>query len=273
MISVDMIFLGAGSVLAYAFDAAFASVPHGWRYMVGIGGLPSILLGILLFWCPESPRQLLFHNRTDECARVLRKIYPRATEEQLRDKVRSIELGVTQAKALNEEISVVAALRMLFGVPANLRAAVAACGLMAVQQLCGFNTLMYYSSTLFDIVGFHNPVAVGTVVAGVNWIFTILSIFLIDRVGRRRILLWTMWGMPVCLVGAAVAFKWIPIDQQTLTVTEDKTGPPAIIVLVCMILFVAFYAAGLGCVPWQANEFLPMEVRAMGTMLVNICNW
>ncbi|KAF9629096.1 Sugar/inositol transporter [Lasiodiplodia theobromae] len=273
MISVDMIFLGAGSVLAYAFDAAFASVPHGWRYMVGIGGLPSILLGILLFWCPESPRQLLFHNRTDECGRVLRKIYPRATEEQLRDKVRSIELGVTQAKALNEEISVVAALRMLFGVPANLRAAVAACGLMAVQQLCGFNTLMYYSSTLFDIVGFHNPVAVGTVVAGVNWIFTILSIFLIDRVGRRRILLWTMWGMPVCLVGAAVAFKWIPIDQQTLTVTEDKTGPPAIIVLVCMILFVAFYAAGLGCVPWQANEFLPMEVRAMGTMLVNICNW
>lgn len=134
-------------------------------------------------------------------------------------------------------------------------------------------TNRYYSATLFQIVGFNNPVAVGTVVAGVNWIFTILSIKFIDRIGRRRILLWTMWGMPVCLVIAAVAFKWIPLDLHTLELTDDRIGWSAIVVLVAMILFVAFYAAGLGCVPWQANEFLPMEVRAMGTMLINVCNW
>lgn len=105
---------------------------------------------------------------------------------------------------------------------------------------------MYFSSTLFDIVGFRNPVAVGTTVACVNWIFTALSIFLIDRVGRRRLLLWTMWGMPVCLVVAAIAFHWVPIDLQTLQVTSDEIGWPAYLVLVCMIGFVAFYAAGLG---------------------------
>lgn len=57
MISVDMIFLGTGSVLAYAFDAAFYKVNHGWRYMVGLGALPSILLGIFLFlcMCPSPP--------------------------------------------------------------------------------------------------------------------------------------------------------------------------------------------------------------------------
>jgi SP family myo-inositol transporter-like MFS transporter 13 len=125
---------------------------------------------------------------------------------------------------------------------------------------------MYYSSTLFDIVGFSNPIAVGSVVAVVNWIFTVLSIFLIDRVGRRRLLLWTMWGMPVCLLLAAIAFIWVPIDHKTLELTSDVVGWPAYLVLVAMILFVAFYAAGLGCVPWQANELLPMEVRAMGTM-------
>jgi SP family myo-inositol transporter-like MFS transporter 13 len=75
-----------------------------------------------------------------------------------------------------------------------------------------------------------------------------------------------MWGMPVCLILAAIAFKWVPIDQKTLELTNDQVGWPAILVLVAMIGFVAFYAAGLGCVPWQANEFLPMEVRAMGTM-------
>lgn len=53
MISVDMIFLGTGSVLAYAFDAAFYKVDHGWRYMIAMGAIPSTVLGILLFWCPE----------------------------------------------------------------------------------------------------------------------------------------------------------------------------------------------------------------------------
>ena len=106
-----------------------------------------------------------------------------------------------------------------------------------------------------------------------NWVFTVLSIVFIDRVGRRRLLLWTAWGMPVCLIVAAGAFTKVPINQQTLEVTSDHIGWPAILVLVAMIFFVAFYAAGLGCVPWQANEFLPMEVRAMGTMMINIFNW
>jgi MFS transporter, SP family, solute carrier family 2 (myo-inositol transporter), member 13 len=241
--------------------------------MIAVGGIPSILLGIFLFWCPESPRQLLYHNKREQAERVVRLLYPNATEEQIVDKMVSIEQGVSQAKALEEDVTVGKALKSLFFIPANLRALTAACGLMFFQQFCGFNTLMYYSSTLFDIVGFSDPIAVGTVVAGVNWIFTVLSIFLIDRVGRRRLLLWTMWGMPVCLVVAAIAFKWIPLDLHTLTLTSDHIGWPAYLVLVAMILFVAFYAAGLGCVPWQANEFLPMEVRAMGTMFINMFNW
>ncbi|KAJ4296407.1 hypothetical protein N0V90_006452 [Kalmusia sp. IMI 367209] len=273
MISVDMIFLGTGSVLAYAFDAAFQRVPHGWRYMVGLGAIPSILLGVFLFWCPESPRQLMYHNKQEQCTRVIRQIYPNASEEQVAGKLLSIEHGVSQAKALEQEMTIGKSLNRLFFVPANLRALIVACGTMFFQQFCGFNTLMYYSSTLFDIVGFSNPIAVGTTVACVNWIFTVLSIFLIDRVGRRRLLLWTMWGMPVCLLLAAIAFKWIPLDHKTLELTDDKIGWPAYVVLTGMILFVSFYAAGLGCVPWQANEFLPMEVRAMGTMLMNMFNW
>lgn len=273
MISVDMILLGTGSVLAYAFAAAFANVAHGWRYMVGIGAVPSILLGVFLFWCPESPRQLMYHNQREKCLQVLRQIYPNGTEDQIVDKVQSIENGVNQAKALSEEVHFRKVVKNLFTIPANLRALTAACGLMFFQQFCGFNTLMYYSATLFDIVGFSNPVAVGTVVAGVNWIFTVISLQLIDRVGRRRLLLWTMWAMPVCLIIAAVAFHWVPIDQQTLELTSDVVGWPAITVLIAMILFVASYAAGLGCVPWQANEFLPMEVRAAGTTMINVFNW
>jgi SP family myo-inositol transporter-like MFS transporter 13 len=148
MISIDMIFLGTGSVLAYAMDAAFQHVAHGWRYvsshlhlnlvpadstgryMVGIGAVPSILLGVFLFWCPESPRQLMYHNKRDACFKVLRQVYPNATETQVNTKLLSIEYGVSQAKALEEEMTVTKSLKTLFFIPANLRACIAACGLM-----------------------------------------------------------------------------------------------------------------------------------------------
>ncbi|KXH30483.1 myo-inositol transporter [Colletotrichum salicis] len=189
IISIDMTFLGAGSLLAYAFAAAFNTTAHGWRYMVGLGGVPSVILGILLFWCPESPRQLMFHGHRDDCIRVLKQIYPSGSEDEVTDKV------------LNEEISLRKFVTSLFKVPANCERA-----------------------SLFQIVGFLNPIAVGTVVAGTNFIFAVLSIFLIDRIGRRRILLWTMRGMPVCLAIAAIAFHWIPLDNNTLELTTKKVG-------------------------------------------------
>jgi SP family myo-inositol transporter-like MFS transporter 13 len=79
----------------------------------------------------------MFHNQREQCESVIRRIYPNATETQVHEKVLAIEYGVTQAKALNEEISIRASLGMLFGIPANRRAGIAACGLMFFQQFCG----------------------------------------------------------------------------------------------------------------------------------------
>ena len=143
MISIDMICLGTGSVLAYAVDAIFAHVSNGWRYMVGLGAVPSILLGVFLFWCPESPRQLLYHNKREQSYRVVRQIYANASEQQIAEKVASIEYGVSQAKALEEEASVAKALRDLFCIRANLRALIAACGLMFFQQVSQACTLIF----------------------------------------------------------------------------------------------------------------------------------
>lgn len=126
MISVDMIFLGSGSVLVYAFDAAFQRVPHGWRYMVCLGAIPSIPVSVFLFRCPESPRQLMYHNKRERCVRVVRQIYPNTTEEQIADKVLSIEHGVSRAKAIEGEMTVAKSLRKLLFILANLRAAIAA---------------------------------------------------------------------------------------------------------------------------------------------------
>ncbi|KAK5002470.1 hypothetical protein LTR28_011381 [Elasticomyces elasticus] len=144
---------------------------------------------------------------------------------------------------------------------------------MAISQLGGFNSLMYYSSTLFALVGFSNPVAVGTVIAGTNFFFTWVNLMLVDRIGRRRILVITMPFMGLALVCAAIAFHWIPINHDLTLVTGAKVGGPAIVVLIMMIVYVGFYSSGMGNTAWLSSEFFPMEVRAMGTMMLTMTCW
>lgn len=83
---------------------------------------------------------------------------------------------------------------------------VIACGLQAFQQLCGFNTLMYYSATLFKSIGFNQPTAVGEIVAGTNFLFTLFALKYIDIIGRRRIMIWSAPGMVLGLTLASISF-------------------------------------------------------------------
>ena len=83
---------------------------------------------------------------------------------------------------------------------------VVGCGLQAFQQLCGFNTLMYYSASLFKSIGFNNPTAVGLIIAGTNFLFTLVALKYIDIIGRRKIMVWTSPGMIFGLTLAAISF-------------------------------------------------------------------
>lgn len=263
MIGLDNMSITGGQLISYGIGAALAHVAHGWRAMVGLGAVPAIILMCLLPFCPESPRQLIYHDRSDEAAIVIQKIFPNGTPDQVQRKVQHIAAHVAEAKAYSEGKGSLWLLKQLYVVPGNLRALIAACGLMAISQLGGFNSLMYYSSTLFALVGFANPVAVGTIIAATNFFFTWVNLMVVDRFGRRRILLSTMWGMALFLGLAAVAFHWIPINHD-LTLKSTKIGWPAYVVLACMIIYVGFYSSGMGNTAWLSSEFFPMEVRAYG---------
>lgn len=117
---------------------------------------------------------------------------------------------------------------------------------MVISQLSGFNTLMYYSSTLFDMVGFSNPTAVGIVVADTNFVMTWVNTMIIDSVGCRRLFLCTVCGMSAGLVAVAVAFHFIPVDTSTLELKTNKVPSPAIVVLVFISWFVIFYGVSVG---------------------------
>jgi len=273
MIGLNNMCITGGQVISYGIGAAFAHVPHGWRYMVGLGGVPAIILACMLPFCPESPRQLIFHGKLQEAEVVLQKIYRDATPEQVRAKTALIAAACEESRELNGDMSRIQKIKLLHTNGANFRALVSACGLMVISQMSGFNTLMYYSGTLFALVGFSNPVAVGLVVAGTNFIMTWINMMVVDGLGRRRLLLCTAWGMSAGLVAVAVAFSFIPIDRQTLALTNPKVSAPAIVVLIFIIWFVAFYSVSVGNTAWMSTDFFPMEVRAMGTMFLTCSCW
>lgn len=127
---------------------------------------------------------------------------------------------------------------------------------------------MYYSGTLFGLVGFSNPVAVSIVVGATNFVFALLCITLLDRFGRRIVVLVTCMGMCISLVIAAIAFSYIPISPD-LEVETREIGWPGILVLVTIICYVAFFASGVATISWVGTELLPVEVRALGTMTVS----
>ncbi|GAB1727181.1 hypothetical protein NU195Hw_g8096t1 [Hortaea werneckii] len=272
LIGLNNMSITGGQVISYGIGAAFAHVDGGWRYMVGLGALPAIVLAALLPFCPESPRQLIFHGRLQEAEAVLLKIYKGASIDQVRAKVALIAAACEEAKELNEG-SRWMKIKQLHTNPANLRALVCACGLMVISQMSGFNTLMYYSSTLFALVGFSNPVAVGLVVAGTNFVMTWVNMMTVDPIGRRRVLVSTVWGMSVGLLAVAIAFSFIPVNTETLELEATSVSAPAIVVLVFIIWFVFFYGVSVGNTAWMSTDFFPMEVRAMGTMWLTCSCW
>ncbi|KAH7249602.1 hypothetical protein FSOLCH5_015136 [Fusarium solani] len=272
MIAFDNLSVTLGQLVSYGLGAAFTDVPHGWRYMVAVGGVPPIILAALLPRCPESPRQLIAHGKRDEAEKCLRQVYPDATEEQMKAKVDRLVWTVEVESQVVSDKSLWWQFKQLHCVPSNLRALISACTVMAISQLGGFNTLMYYSATLFSLVGFNKPTAVAIVVGATNFLFTFVNMVVIDKAGRRIILLVTVLGMALSMVVAAVAFHWIPISKD-LVLQADSVNWAGIVVLVTIILYVAFFASGVATIGWVGTELLPLEVRALGTMMNTVTCW
>ncbi|KAE8414681.1 general substrate transporter [Aspergillus pseudocaelatus] len=273
LIGLNNMSITGGQVVSYGLSAAFAHVSSGWRYMVGLGAFPSIILACLLPFCPEWPRQLIYHGKMQEAEVVIRQFYKDASDEQIRSKVRLISAACDESKELNKDSSRWAKIKMLHIKPAYFRTLICACGFIVIAQMSGFNALMYYSATLFDLVGFSNPVAVGLVVSGTNFIMSWVNMMTVDPVGRRRIVLLTSWGMCAGLVAVAIAFSFIPVNISTLELETDSVSTAAIVVLVYIIWFVFCYGVSMGKTAWMNTDLFPMEVRAVGTMWLACSCW
>lgn len=273
MIAMETANITGGQFIAYCIGAGFEEVRSGWRYVIAIGIVPAILLAIFLPWCPESTRQLVAHGKLEEADGVLLRLYPKATADQRQNKIQAIQRDLQRANELMANKSLWWTYKQLHVVPSNFRAMITACAVMGISQLGGFNTLMYYSGTLFALVGFNKPVAVSIVVGAMNFFGCIINILFVDRLGRRRILIVTVLGMALSLTLAAVAFHFIPINTSDLSIKSSEVNWAGILVLVTIIFYVGFFGTGVAPVSWMGAERLPLEVRAMGTMVMTVTCW
>lgn len=143
---------------------------------------------------------------------------------------------------------------------------------------------MYFSATLFALLGFAAPTLTSLSVASTNALFTVLSLLLIDRLGRRRILLASIPVMVLALLACAAAFNYITLPSDTNATnpsasaaahdavpTAARTAP--LLVVAAIVLYVAGYALGLGNVPWQQSELFALRIRALGSGIATAVNW
>jgi SP family myo-inositol transporter-like MFS transporter 13 len=295
-VTILCLFITGGQVVAYIVGWLFSTTTSGWRWIVGLGTLPAVLQFAIVVVLPETPRWLVQAGLEAEALHVLSRVYQGQSDNHqiAKQVVRSIQLEVAEEEEEMDRIKpsvdgtripwlgkVAQRAQDLFRVGGNRRALIIATMLQGLQQLCGFNSLMYFSATIFSMLAFSSPTLTSLSVAVTNFLFTLLAFALIDRIGRRRILLYSIPVMSVSLIVCALAFGSMELpgfsseprsQAQADNGTTDKSFLP-IAVLLCLSVYTASYAFGLGNVPWQQSELFPLNVRSLGSALATATNW
>jgi sugar porter (SP) family MFS transporter len=250
LVSVNQMAIVTGILLAYFVSWAFAGVgPSNWRWMYGMGALPSVVFFLLLLRVPESPRWLVKKGREAEALGVLSRVN---TAEVAAAEVRSIKETLLLEKG---------SLAELFR-PGFRRAIFIAVVLAILQQITGINAILYYAPRIFERAGFERVSAIGqsTIVGLVNMLFTIVAILLVDRVGRKPLLLIAAAGMGVSQLLLGAAFR-----------IENLAGSA---ILLLILLYIAFFAMAMGPIVWVVlSEIFPTRMRGSAMAIATVALW
>lgn len=211
LVSFNGLLITGGQFIAYLTNLAFTKVPHSWRWMLGVAGIPALVQFVLMFWLPESPRWLYRKGRKEESINILRKIYTAEEVEQeivaLKTSVED-EIALAGGGAVNNGIG--ARLKDAFSSPIFRRGLIAGVGVQVIQQFVGINTVMYYSPTIIQFAGIvsnSTAIALSLITSGLNAIGSIVSMGFVDKYGRKKLMIISLVGIILCLGGLATVFK------------------------------------------------------------------
>ncbi|MBW4025852.1 sugar porter family MFS transporter [Acidipila rosea] len=251
LVGLFQINIVVGILLAYASNFIISQMHLGlseWRWELGIAGLPAVLFLVMLFGIPRSSRWLVTQNRIDEAREVLQLMGTPNSEEELREIVDSIHL---ERSARSEPL-----FRWKYRLPIFLAVTIG-----MFNQLSGINAILYYLNDIFRAGGFSavsgNLQAV--LVGAMNLVATLLAMTVIDKLGRKTLLLTGAIGTAVSLAGVAAIF-FMQRDQKYL--------------VWLLVAYIFFFAISQGSVIWvYISEVFPTRVRSKGQSVGSSAHW
>ncbi|KAF9975959.1 myo-inositol transporter [Actinomortierella ambigua] len=221
LVTMNVLLITGGQVIAYIVSSLLTDVTNGWRWMMAVSALPAILQLVTLPFLPESPRYHVKKGNIAAAEAVLRKCMGVSEANDV--------FIAAEVEAIRESIDLSRKTRYRdLWRPSLRRPLIIACGLQLWQQLSGFNTAMYYSATILRMAGFpttKSATLFSILIAVTNMLMTAVAIKIIDRVGRRKILLFTIVGMIFGLAILGVAFILIvgfTVKQDTCVQYGDN---------------------------------------------------
>jgi SP family galactose:H+ symporter-like MFS transporter len=263
LVSMFQLLITVGIMASYLSDSIF-TVPDGdpayitcWRPMFYVGVIPAAIMLIGMIFLPETPRWLISKGHEEKCRQVLEKV----EEPQLVEEVISKMKEDLEADRQNK-ISWTGIFKKWLRVPLII-----AIGIMFVQQFTGINTIIYYSPKIFLMSGFADAQAAvwaSVSVGVVNVAFTILSMFMIDRLGRRKLYFIGLTGIVVALLAMATCFA-----------LQSSLGESIKWVTISLVwIYIAFFAISLGPLGWLIiSEIFPLSHRGIGSSIGALSNW
>jgi SP family galactose:H+ symporter-like MFS transporter len=253
LVAVNMLAITSGIVIAYLVDYAFSS-SGGWRYMFGLAAIPSVVLTIGMWRLPDSPRWLVSRSMLDKAKQVLKRV---RTDADVSPEITDIQKSMEEqgAGGIKELLQ-----------PSLLMPMIVGLGLAVFQQITGINTVIYYAPTIFKFVGIKaigSAILAGAGLTMVMWIFHVLAIFLLDRVGRRPLLLIGVAGQIIGLAILGAAFQF-----------QQLASLKSYVAIGGLVIYVACFAFGLGPIFWLLiSEIYPLKVRGSAMSAVTVTNW
>ncbi|MCW5981539.1 MAG: sugar porter family MFS transporter [Bryobacteraceae bacterium] len=252
LVSINQFAIVIGILLAYFVSWQLAGLGlASWRWMFVSAALPSALFFVALLRVPESPRWLVKEGRSPEALAVLKKVNGAADADAGLEAIRS---------AVAEESG---SLRQLLE-PGLRRPLIIAVGLAILQQITGVNTILFYGSLIYtEHAGGQTASAAllaNVIVGATNLVFTVVALAVIDRIGRKAILMLASGGMGLSLIVLGALFR---------------LNPSAIDAILAVILvYVAFFAVGMGPGVWVVmSELFPTRIRGRAMAIATVTLW
>jgi sugar porter (SP) family MFS transporter len=228
---------------------SFLNEDNYWRYMLAAAFIPSLIFFLLLLLVPESPRWLIGKGRLALSEGIFGKIYGTAAARSQVDAVKE-----------NLHSEGMAPIRELFS-PRYKRTVIIGLVFASVAQLTGINIIFYYAPLIFEKTKVGGSILFQTLLTGiVNLVFTIVAFWLIDRMGRKKLLLMGSWVMGTCMLVLGGLFWVNRLDNY--------------FVLISVFIYIAGFACSWGAVLWvYVAEIFPNRIRGTATSVAVFGNW